>query len=65
MITFRFIYFGGDVKLNKNKRQHINAMLVAATLSLPFAVYATPVLAATAATENMAAQSPKSMFLMR
>ncbi len=59
MITFRIIYFGGDVKLNKNKRKHINAMLVAATLSLPFAVYATPVLAATAATENMAAQSPK------
>lgn len=40
-------------------------MLVAATLSLPFAVYATPILAATAATENMAVQSPKSMFLMR
>ena len=59
MITFRFIYFGGDVKLKKNKRKHINAMLVAATLSLPFAVYATPVLAATAATENMAAQSSK------
>lgn len=34
-------------------------MLVAATLSLPFAVYATPILAATAATENMAVQSPK------
>ena len=59
MITFRFIYFGGDVKL---KKKHINAMLVAATLSLPFAVYATPILAATAATENMAVQSPKACF---
>ncbi|MCC2463150.1 NEAT domain-containing protein, partial [Bacillus mobilis] len=45
--------------MKKNKRKHINAMLVAATLSLPFAVYATPALAATAATENMAAQSSK------
>ncbi|MGG0468827.1 leucine-rich repeat domain-containing protein [Bacillus albus] len=45
--------------MKKNKKKHINAMLVAATLSLPFAVYATPVLAATAATEKMAVQSPK------
>ena len=46
MITFRFIYFGGDVKLKKNKRKHINAMVMAAALSLPFAVYSTPALAA-------------------
>ncbi|MGR5984060.1 hypothetical protein ACT7CN_27805 [Bacillus cereus] len=45
--------------MKRNKRKHINAMLVAATLSLPFVVYATPILAATAATENMAVQSPK------
>ncbi|MED1281068.1 leucine-rich repeat domain-containing protein [Bacillus paranthracis] len=45
--------------MKKNKRKHINAMLVAATLSLPFAVYATPAVAATAGTENMTAQSSK------
>ena len=52
MITFRFIYFGGDVKLNKNKRKHINAMVIAAALSLPFAVYSTPALAAVAIEAN-------------
>lgn len=52
MITFRFIYFGGDVKLKKNKRKHINAMVIAAALSLPFAVYSTPALAAVAIEVN-------------
>ncbi len=52
MITFRFIYFGGDVKLKKNKRKHINAMLVAAALALPFAAYSTPALAAVAIEAN-------------
>ncbi|GAB6445211.1 hypothetical protein bcgnr5390_37020 [Bacillus luti] len=32
--------------MKTNKRKHINAMLIAATLSLPFAVYSTPALAA-------------------
>lgn len=52
MITFRIIYFGGDVKLKKNKRKHINAMLVAAALALPFAAYSTPALAAVAIEAN-------------
>lgn len=52
MITFRFIYFGGDVKLKKNKRKHINAMIIAAALSLPFATYSTPALAAVAIEAN-------------
>ncbi len=56
MITFRFIYFGGDVKLNKNKRKHINAMVIAAALSLPFAVYSTPALAAVAIETNKTGQ---------
>lgn len=56
MITFRFIYFGGDVKLNKNKRKHINAMVIAAALSLPFAVYSTPALAAVAIEANKTGQ---------
>ncbi len=52
MITFRFIYFGGDVKLKKTKRKHINAMIIAAALSLPFATYSTPALAAVAIEAN-------------
>lgn len=52
MITFRFIYFGGDVKLKKNKRKYINAMIIAAALSLPFATYSTPALAAVAIEAN-------------
>ncbi|WP_144492521.1 MULTISPECIES: NEAT domain-containing protein [Bacillus cereus group] len=32
--------------MKNNKRKHINAMLIAATLSLPFAAYSTPALAA-------------------
>lgn len=52
MITFRFIYFRGDVKLKKNKRKHINAMIIAAALSLPFATYSTPALAAVAIEAN-------------
>ncbi|TKI39498.1 leucine-rich repeat domain-containing protein, partial [Bacillus mycoides] len=38
--------------MKKNKRKHINAMLVAAALSLPFAVYSTPALAAVAIEAN-------------
>ncbi|QWG26610.1 LPXTG cell wall anchor domain-containing protein [Bacillus mycoides] len=38
--------------MKKNKRKHINAMLIAATLSLPFAVYSTPTLAAVAIEAN-------------
>ncbi len=52
MITFKFIYFGGDVKLKKNKRKHINAMIIAAALSIPFAAYSTPALAAVAIEMN-------------
>ncbi len=52
MIIFGFIDFGGDVKLKKTKRKHINAMLVAAALALPFAVYSTPALAAVAIEAN-------------
>ena len=52
MIIFGFIDFGGDVKLKKTKRKHINAMLVAAALALPFAVHSTPALAAVAIEAN-------------
>ncbi|HDR8220857.1 TPA: leucine-rich repeat domain-containing protein, partial [Bacillus cereus] len=40
--------------MNKNKRKHINAMLVAATLALPFAAYSTPALATVAIEANKA-----------
>ncbi len=56
MITFRIIYFGGDVKLKQNKRKRINAMIIAAALSLPFAVYSTPALAAVAIEANKTGQ---------
>ncbi len=56
MITFRFLYFGGDVRLKQNKRKRINAMIIAATLSLPFAVYSTPALAAVAIEANKTGQ---------
>ncbi|MGE7015041.1 leucine-rich repeat domain-containing protein, partial [Bacillus mycoides] len=38
--------------MKKNKRKHINAMIIAAALSLPFAVYSTPALAAVAIEAN-------------
>ncbi|MGG5762441.1 leucine-rich repeat domain-containing protein [Bacillus proteolyticus] len=38
--------------MKKTKRKHINAMLVAAALALPFAVYSTPALAAVAIEAN-------------
>ncbi|WP_105586186.1 NEAT domain-containing protein [Bacillus sp. MYb209] len=38
--------------MKRNKRKHINAMLVAAALALPFAVYSTPALAAVAIEVN-------------
>ncbi|TPV40240.1 leucine-rich repeat domain-containing protein [Bacillus dicomae] len=38
--------------MKRNKRKHINAMVIAAALSLPFAVYATPALAAVAIEVN-------------
>ncbi|PHB05199.1 internalin, partial [Bacillus wiedmannii] len=38
--------------MKKNKRKHINAMLVAAALALPFAAYSTPALAAVAIEAN-------------
>ncbi len=56
MITFRIIYFGGDVNLKQNKRKRINAMIIAAALSLPFAVYSTPALAAVAIEANKTGQ---------
>ncbi|PEA19946.1 internalin [Bacillus cereus] len=40
--------------MKKTKRKHINAMLVAAALALPFAVYSTPALAAVAIEANKA-----------
>ncbi|HHQ8912360.1 TPA: leucine-rich repeat domain-containing protein [Bacillus cereus] len=40
--------------MNKNKRKHINAMLVAAALALPFAAYSTPALATVAIEANKA-----------
>ncbi|MCH5439262.1 NEAT domain-containing protein [Bacillus paranthracis] len=42
--------------MNKNKRKHINAMVIAAALSLPFAVYSTPALAAVAIEANKTGQ---------
>ncbi|PKJ53600.1 leucine-rich repeat domain-containing protein [Bacillus sp. SN10] len=38
--------------MKRNKRKHINAMVIAAALSLPFAVYSTPALAAIAIEAN-------------
>ncbi|MDP7992353.1 NEAT domain-containing protein [Bacillus sp. MHSD_36] len=38
--------------MKKNKRKHINAMIIAAALSLPFAAYSTPALAAVAIEMN-------------
>ncbi|MGE1125827.1 leucine-rich repeat domain-containing protein, partial [Bacillus wiedmannii] len=38
--------------MKRNKRKHINAMVIAAALSLPFAVYSTPALAAVAIEVN-------------
>ncbi|RRA99679.1 MULTISPECIES: leucine-rich repeat domain-containing protein [Bacillus cereus group] len=38
--------------MKRNKRKHINAMVIAAALSLPFAVYSTPALAAVAIEAN-------------
>ncbi|WP_212934791.1 leucine-rich repeat domain-containing protein, partial [Bacillus hominis] len=43
--------------MKKNKRKHINAMLVAAALALPFAVYSTPALAAVAIEANKTGQA--------
>ncbi|OJD60273.1 NEAT domain-containing protein [Bacillus sp. NH11B] len=43
--------------MKKTKRKHINAMLVAAALSLPFAVYSTPALAAVAIEVNKTGQT--------
>ncbi|GLV65463.1 hypothetical protein Bmyc01_41320 [Bacillus mycoides] len=43
--------------MKKTKRKHINAMLVAAALSLPFAVYSTPALAAVAIEANKTGQT--------
>ncbi|PEI77061.1 internalin [Bacillus wiedmannii] len=40
--------------MKKNKRKHINAMIIAAALSLPFATYSTPALAAVAIEANKA-----------
>ncbi|KLA00809.1 hypothetical protein B4147_0854 [Bacillus wiedmannii] len=38
--------------MKRNKRKHINAMVIAAALSLPFATYSTPALAAVAIEAN-------------
>ncbi|MGF9958995.1 leucine-rich repeat domain-containing protein, partial [Bacillus mycoides] len=38
--------------MERNKRKHINAMIIAAALSLPFATYSTPALAAVAIEAN-------------
>ncbi|MGG0155436.1 leucine-rich repeat domain-containing protein, partial [Bacillus mycoides] len=38
--------------MKKNKRKHINAMIIAAALSLPFAAYSTPALAVVAIEAN-------------
>ncbi|MEX0417527.1 NEAT domain-containing protein, partial [Bacillus sp. C30] len=38
--------------MERNKRKHINAMIIAAAFSLPFATYSTPALAAVAIEEN-------------
>ncbi|MBE7105076.1 LPXTG cell wall anchor domain-containing protein [Bacillus cereus] len=40
--------------MKKNKRKHINALIVAAALSIPFAAYSTPALAAVAIEANKA-----------
>ncbi|MGM1388401.1 NEAT domain-containing protein [Bacillus cereus group sp. BceL293] len=42
--------------MKRNKRKHINAMIIAATLSLPFAVYSTPALVAVAIEANKTGQ---------
>ncbi|MGS2746723.1 leucine-rich repeat domain-containing protein [Bacillus zanthoxyli] len=42
--------------MKKNKKKHINAMIIAATLSLPFAVYSKPALAAVAIEANKTGQ---------
>ncbi|PFR13514.1 internalin [Bacillus anthracis] len=42
--------------MKRNKRKHINAMVIAAALSLPFAVYSTPALAAVAIEANKTGQ---------
>ncbi|WP_428977067.1 NEAT domain-containing protein [Bacillus wiedmannii] len=42
--------------MKKNKRKHINAMIIAAALSLPFATYSTPALAAVAIEANKTGQ---------
>ncbi|MFJ8526346.1 leucine-rich repeat domain-containing protein [Bacillus cereus] len=43
--------------MKNNKRKHINAMLIAATLALPFATYSTPALAAVAIEANKTGQT--------
>ncbi|PEC52581.1 internalin, partial [Bacillus cereus] len=43
--------------MKKNKRKHINAMIIAAALSLPFATYSTPALAAVAIEANKTGQT--------
>ncbi|MEI3894833.1 MULTISPECIES: leucine-rich repeat domain-containing protein [Bacillus] len=45
--------------MKNNKRKHINAMLIAATLSLPFATYSTPALAAVVSEANKAGHTLK------
>ncbi|QWG72777.1 internalin [Bacillus mycoides] len=43
--------------MERNKRKHINAMIIAAALSLPFATYSTPALAAVAIEANKTGQA--------
>ncbi|MEK5249344.1 leucine-rich repeat domain-containing protein [Bacillus sp. FSL R9-9530] len=43
--------------MKKTKRKHINAMIIAAALSLPFATYSTPALAAVAIEANKTGQA--------
>ncbi|MCQ6305471.1 leucine-rich repeat domain-containing protein [Bacillus cereus] len=45
--------------MKQNKRKRINAMIIVATLSLPFAVYSTPALAAVAIEANKTGQGLK------
>ncbi|PEE65161.1 leucine-rich repeat domain-containing protein [Bacillus thuringiensis] len=45
--------------MKQNKRKRINAMIIAAALSLPFAVYSTPALAAVAIEANKTGQGLK------
>ncbi|WP_270606150.1 leucine-rich repeat domain-containing protein [Bacillus mobilis] len=45
--------------MKNNKRKHINAMLIAATLSLPFATYSTPALAAVVSEANKSGSTLK------